>query len=93
MTLSDEYLTTELSHTHMHNNDMCAVNPTPPDENLWQTDSENGSSSCLLWGFWYLTTSPVSDSSAGTHSHLCHQISSDYEPVPFKKVTNLGGIL
>lgn len=34
MTLSDEYLTTELSHTHMHNNDMCAVNPTPPDENL-----------------------------------------------------------
>ena len=64
MTLSDEYLTTELSlslshtlththththtHTRMHNNDMCAHFLTPPDENLSQTNSENSSSSRLL---------------------------------------------
>lgn len=46
MTLSDEYLTTELMHTHMHNNEMCEHHQTLPRlEFITDQQYENGSSS------------------------------------------------
>lgn len=79
MTLSDEYLTTELSHTHTCIIMICVQSIQHRLMRIYDRQTVK-------------TAHPLV-SSAGTHSHLCHQISSDYEPVPFKKVTNLGGIL